>query len=111
MSTVKPTKKNERLKVLKTYKLYVGGAFPRSESGRYYELKNKKGQHIANIPDGSRKDFRDAVVIARGAQAKWKGKTAYNRSQIIYRIAEMLETRQACMYLAVNASMRVITLD
>jgi acyl-CoA reductase-like NAD-dependent aldehyde dehydrogenase len=82
-----------RLPVLKTYKIYVGGKFPRTESGRYYLLKDSKGQAIANICDCSRKDFRDSVVAARNAQASWASRSAYNRSQILYRIAEMLEGR------------------
>lgn len=84
-----------RISVQKTYKLYIDGQFPRTESGRYYKLENKKGDVLANICLGSRKDIRNAVVVARKAQPAWNGKTAYNRSQIIYRIAEMLETRAA----------------
>lgn len=84
-----------RLAVLKTYKLYIGGQFPRSESGRYYTLANKKGAVIANVSLSSRKDFRNAVVAARSAFAGWSGKSAFNRSQILYRIAEMLEGRKA----------------
>jgi acyl-CoA reductase-like NAD-dependent aldehyde dehydrogenase len=84
----------KRIEVLKTYKIYIGGQFPRTESGRYYPLKNKSGQTIANICLSSRKDFRNAVVAARGAFSGWSGKTAYNRSQILYRIAEMLEGRK-----------------
>lgn len=84
-----------RIPVLKTYKIYIGGEFPRTESGRYYELKNKKGDLIANLCLSSRKDLRDAIVAARGAQHKWAGKTAYNKGQILYRIAEMLEGRKA----------------
>jgi len=76
-----------RLPVKKTYKLFVGGAFPRSESGRTYEAQ---GQNVARA---SRKDLRDAVVAARGAQPKWAGATAYNRGQVLYRIAEMMESR------------------
>jgi acyl-CoA reductase-like NAD-dependent aldehyde dehydrogenase len=76
-----------RLPVKKTYKLYIGGAFPRSESGRTYEAQ---GQNVARA---SRKDVRDAVVAARGAQPKWAGATAYNRGQVLYRIAEMMEAR------------------
>lgn len=82
-----------RLPVLKTYKIYVGGKFPRTESGRYYLLKNPQGQPIANMCLSSRKDFRDAVVVARAAQSAWAGRTAFNRAQILYRIAEMLEGR------------------
>lgn len=85
----------ERIPVLKTYKLYIGGQFPRTESGRYYELKDKKKKLLANMCLSSRKDFRNAVVAARGAFAGWSGRSAFNRSQIIYRIAEMLEGRKA----------------
>jgi len=83
----------QRLPVLKTYKIYVGGKFPRTESGRYYLLKSSDGQPIANICDCSRKDFRDAVLAARAAQGAWAARSAYNRGQILYRIAEMLEGR------------------
>lgn len=85
----------ERLPVLKTYKIFVGGKFPRTESGRYYVLKGPKGNPLANICDCSRKDFRDAVIAARNAQGSWAGRSAYNRGQILYRIAEMLEGRTA----------------
>jgi acyl-CoA reductase-like NAD-dependent aldehyde dehydrogenase len=78
-----------RLPVKKTYKLYIGGAFPRSESGRTYEAEG------ANVAWGSRKDLRDAVRAARGAFPKWSSMTAYNRGQVVYRIAEMLESRRA----------------
>jgi acyl-CoA reductase-like NAD-dependent aldehyde dehydrogenase len=78
-----------RLPVKKTYKLYIGGAFPRSESGRTYEAEG------ANVARGSRKDLRDAVRAARGAFAGWSGMTAYNRGQVVYRIAEMLESRRS----------------
>lgn len=84
-----------RIEVLKTYKLYIGGQFPRTESGRYYPLLDKKKNVIANICLSSRKDFRNAVVAARGAFGGWSGRAAFNRSQILYRIAEMLETRKA----------------
>lgn len=84
-----------RLNVLKTYKIYIGGQFPRTESGRYYALQNKKGDTVANVCLSSRKDFRNAVVAARAAVTVWSGKTAFNRSQILYRIAEMLEGRKA----------------
>lgn len=83
-----------RLEVLKTYKLFIGGQFPRSESGRYYALTNSKKQTIANISLASRKDLRNAVVAARSAFEGWNGKTHFNRSQILYRIAEMLEGRK-----------------
>src|SRR5947207_11222548 len=82
-----------RLPVLKTYKIYIGGKFPRTESGRYYLLKNAAGEPLANICQCSRKDFRDAVVAARAAQSGWAKRSAYNRAQILYRIAEMLEGR------------------
>src|SRR5947208_3392154 len=84
-----------RLPVLKTYKIYVGGKFPRTESGRYYLLKSSDGQPIANVCDCSRKDFRDAVVAARAAQSSWAARSAFNRGQILYRISEMLEGRAA----------------
>ncbi|MHC0431142.1 aldehyde dehydrogenase family protein [Streptomyces sp. O3] len=85
---------SSRLGVLKTYKLYVGGKFPRSESGRVYEVTDTKGKWLANAPQSSRKDARDAVVAARKAFGGWSGATAYNRGQILYRIAEMLEGRR-----------------
>src|SRR5437667_9483250 len=83
----------ERLPVLKTYKIYIGGKFPRTESGRYYLLKNAKGKAVANVCLCTRKDFREAVVAARSAQSSWASKSAYNRGQILYRVAEMLEGR------------------
>lgn len=83
----------ERLDIQKTYKIYIGGQFPRTESGRYYPLESK-GKVIANMCLSSRKDLRNAVVAARGAFGGWSSKTAYNRSQILYRIAEMLEGRK-----------------
>ncbi|GGY27948.1 aldehyde dehydrogenase family protein [Streptomyces omiyaensis] len=83
-----------RLGVFKTYKLYVGGKFPRSESGRVYEVTDSKGNWLANAPLSSRKDARDAVVAARKAQGGWAGATAYLRGQILYRVAEMLEGRR-----------------
>ncbi|MBN1093875.1 aldehyde dehydrogenase family protein [Blastococcus sp. TML/M2B] len=86
---------NDRLAVRKTYKLYVGGAFPRSESGRTYEVTDAKGHFLANAAWASRKDARDAVVAARGAFAKWSGATAYNRGQVLYRVAEVMEGRHA----------------
>ncbi|MCD6066227.1 MAG: Aldehyde Dehydrogenase [Bacteroidetes bacterium] len=84
----------ERIDVLKTYKLFIGGQFPRTESGRYYPLMNVKNEVIANICLGSRKDFRNAVVAARAAFSGWSERAAFNRSQIVYRIAEMLEGRR-----------------
>jgi len=83
-----------RLDVRKTYKLYVGGAFPRSESGRSYEVTDGKGAFLANAAWASRKDTRDAVVAARSALGGWSGATAYNRGQVLYRVAEMLEGRR-----------------
>ena len=80
---------SDRLPVRKTYKLFIGGAFPRSESGRTYEAEG------ANVARGSRKDLRDAVRAARGAFPKWASLTAYNRGQVVYRIAEMLESRRS----------------
>jgi len=83
-----------RLEVKKTYKLFIGGKFPRSESGRVYKVNDHKGEFLANVAKASRKDSRDAVVAARAAQSGWAGATAYNRGQILYRIAEMLEDRR-----------------
>ncbi|MEW1655721.1 aldehyde dehydrogenase family protein [Streptomyces sp. NPDC093707] len=85
---------SERLAVFKTYKLYVGGKFPRSESGRVYEVTDAQGNWLANAPLSSRKDARDAVVAARKAFGGWSGATAYNRGQILYRVAEMLQGRR-----------------
>jgi acyl-CoA reductase-like NAD-dependent aldehyde dehydrogenase len=84
----------ERIPVAKTYKIYIGGKFPRTESGRYFALEDKRGQVIANVCRGSRKDFRNAVVAARGAQAGWAKASAYLRGQILYRVAELLEGRR-----------------
>jgi acyl-CoA reductase-like NAD-dependent aldehyde dehydrogenase len=87
---------SERLSVFKTYKLYVGGKFPRSESGRVYEVTGSKDENwLANAPLSSRKDARDAVVAARKAFGGWAGATAYNRGQVLYRVAEMLEGRRS----------------
>lgn len=83
----------ERINVLKTYKIFIGGKFPRTESGRFYQLNNRS-KAIANVCLSSRKDLRNAVVAARGAFERWSGATAYNRSQILYRIAEMMEGRK-----------------
>jgi acyl-CoA reductase-like NAD-dependent aldehyde dehydrogenase len=85
----------ERLGVRKTYKLYVGGAFPRSESGRSYEVRSADGRFLANAALASRKDARDAVVAARKAFGGWSGASAYNRGQVLYRVAEMLEGRRS----------------
>jgi acyl-CoA reductase-like NAD-dependent aldehyde dehydrogenase len=86
---------SDRLAVRKTYKLYVNGAFPRSESGRTYEVTDARGGFLANAALASRKDARDAVVAARGAFATWSGATAYNRGQVLYRVAEVMEGRAA----------------
>src|SRR5690606_36522383 len=83
-----------RLAIPKTYKLAIGGAFPRSESRRTYEVRSAKGRFLANAAQASRKDARDAVVAARAAQSGWAGATAYNRGQVLYRIAELLEGRR-----------------
>ncbi len=85
----------ERLGVRKTYKLFVGGAFPRSESGRTYAVTDAAGTFLANAALGSRKDARDAVTAARAAFPKWSGATAYNRGQVLYRVAELMEGRHA----------------
>jgi acyl-CoA reductase-like NAD-dependent aldehyde dehydrogenase len=85
---------SERLAVRKTYKLYIGGAFPRSESGRSYPVSSAKGELLAHAAQASRKDVRDAVVAARSAFGKWSTATAYNRGQVLYRVAEMLEGRR-----------------
>ncbi len=87
-------KQNERIAVAKTYKIYIGGKFPRTESGRYFTLEDGEGNVIANMCRGSRKDFRNAVVAARNAQSGWAKTSAYLRGQILYRIAEMLEGRR-----------------
>lgn len=84
-----------RLSVAKTYKLYVGGAFPRSESGRSYPVTDPQGRFLANAAQASRKDARDAVGAARKAFAGWSGATAYNRGQVLYRVAEVMEGRRA----------------
>lgn len=89
------SKKAERLPVMKTYKIFIGGKFPRTESGRYYQPKGSDGKPLANVCRSSRKDVRDAVVAARGAVGGWAGRSAFNRSQILYRIGEMLEGRSA----------------
>jgi len=89
------TSPKKRLEVLKNYKIYIGGQFPRTESGRYYIVTNNKGEQLANMCLSSRKDFRDAVVSARNAFKGWSARAAFNRGQILYRIAEMLEGRKA----------------
>ena len=85
---------SDRLEILKTYKTYIGGAFPRSESDRTYRVSNAKGVHLANACRCTRKDVRNAMVAARAAFAGWSGRSAYNRGQVLYRIAEMLEGRK-----------------
>jgi acyl-CoA reductase-like NAD-dependent aldehyde dehydrogenase len=90
-----PSADSTRLEVRKTYKLYVGGAFPRSESGRSYEVTDHKGRFLANASLASRKDARDAVGAARKAFGGWSGRTPYNRGQVLYRVAEVLEGRRA----------------
>src|SRR5207244_1356337 len=84
----------ERVPVLKTYKQFIGGAFPHSESGRSYVLQDAKGRPIANVCRGSRKDFREAVLKARGALEDWSGRSGYLRGQILYRLAELVEGRR-----------------
>ena len=93
-----------RLDVRKTYKLYLGGKFVRSESGKYLEAKGPDGAHLDNYSWASRKDFRDAVVAARAAQDGWAKATAYNRGQILYRAAEMLESRREALAAEVSRS-------
>ncbi|MDQ2587203.1 aldehyde dehydrogenase family protein [Saccharothrix yanglingensis] len=95
---------SDRIAVAKTYKLYVGGGFPRSESGRSYPVVDAKGAFLANAAQGSRKDARDAVVAARKAFAGWSGATAYNRGQVLYRVAEVLEGRREQFAAEVAAS-------
>jgi acyl-CoA reductase-like NAD-dependent aldehyde dehydrogenase len=103
-----PTKakstESERLRVRKTYKLYIGGAFPRSESGRSYPVHAPSGELLANAAQASRKDLRDAVLAARKAFAGWSGATAYNRGQVLYRVAEMLDGRREQFAAEVAAS-------
>lgn len=93
-----------RIDVKKTYKLYIGGAFPRSESGRTYVVNDAKGALLANASQASRKDARDAVVAARKAFGGWSGRTAYNRGQVVYRIAEVLEGRREQFVAEIRAS-------
>jgi len=93
-----------RIDVRKTYKLYIGGAFPRSESAYSYEVTDSKGAFVANAALASRKDARDAVGAARKAFAGWSGRTAYNRAQVLYRVAEVMEDRRAQFVQAVSQS-------
>ena len=85
----------ERIDVLKTYKIFIGGKFPRTESGRYFHVKNDTGELLANMCLSSRKDFRNAVVAARKVQKSWESASALNKGQVLYRIAEMLEGRKS----------------
>jgi acyl-CoA reductase-like NAD-dependent aldehyde dehydrogenase len=94
----------QRIEVRKTYKLYIGGAFPRSESGRSYEVADSRGTFLANVAMGSRKDARDAVVAARTAFGKWSTATAYSRGQVLYRVAELMEGRRAQFVAEVGAA-------
>ena len=93
-----------RIDVRKTYKQYIGGAFPRGESGHSYVVNDAKGAFVANASLASRKDARDAVVAARKAFGSWSGRTAYNRAQILYRVAEVMEDRRPQFVLAVQQS-------
>jgi acyl-CoA reductase-like NAD-dependent aldehyde dehydrogenase len=103
-TATRSTGADARVDVRKTYKLYIGGKFPRSESGRSYEVVDGRGRFLANAAQGSRKDARDAVVAARGAFAGWAGTTAYNRGQVLYRVAEVMEGRRAQFVAEVRAS-------
>ena len=101
------TKKISRVEIKKTYKLYINGAFPRSESGRTFEVNGKKGEFIANAALASRKDLRDAVTAARASHSGWSKASAYNRGQILYRIAEMLEGRATQFESEVSLTSRI----
>ncbi|HEY7822763.1 MAG TPA: aldehyde dehydrogenase family protein [Acidimicrobiia bacterium] len=98
-----------RIEVRKTHKLFIGGAFPRSESGRTYEVTDANGEFIANVAQASRKDARDAVLAARSAFAKWSTATAYNRGQVLYRIAEVMEGRREQFIAEIEAGEGVST--
>jgi acyl-CoA reductase-like NAD-dependent aldehyde dehydrogenase len=98
-----------RLDIKKTYKLYIGGKFPRSESGRYLPAQSAKGEHLDNYAHASRKDFRDAVTAARTAAEGWSKATAYNRGQILYRAAEMLQNRASELVAEIARSASVST--
>jgi len=100
-----------RTTVRKTYKLWVNGEFVRSESGRAYAVHDAAGAFWANVPQASRKDLRDAVAAARKAQAGWAKRTAYNRGQILYRVAEMLETRRDALRAELQAIMGISASD
>jgi acyl-CoA reductase-like NAD-dependent aldehyde dehydrogenase len=95
LSEEKENGTRKRLEILKTYKIYIGGQFPRTESGRYYIPENSAGKKLANVCLSSRKDFRDAQLAARAAFGGWSGRAAFNRGQVLYRMAEMLEGRKA----------------
>ncbi|TMB48324.1 MAG: aldehyde dehydrogenase family protein [Chloroflexi bacterium] len=101
----------ERLEVRKTYKLYIGGQFPRTESGRAYEVFDARGRLLANACRATRKDIRDAVRAARKAVPDWAGKTAFNRGQILYRIAELMEGRREQFVAEVMAAEGVAAID
>jgi acyl-CoA reductase-like NAD-dependent aldehyde dehydrogenase len=98
---------SQRLQIKKTYKLYIGGKFPRSESGRYLSARSAKGNHLDNYSHASRKDLRDAVTAARAAVEAWSNATPYNRGQILYRAAEMLQNRAAELTNEINRSTNV----
>ncbi len=98
-----------RVAVRKTYKLFIGGAFPRSESGRTYPISDGQGGFVANVAQASRKDVRDAVAAARKAQPGWAAATAYNRGQVLYRVAEMLEGRRSQFVDEVGAAEGITT--
>lgn len=99
-----------RAPILKTYKLFIGGQFPRTESGHYYQICDPRTKKpLANVCRGSRKDLREAVKAARGALSGWSGKTAYNRGQILYRMAEVLEKRKAELIEEIDSMMRAGT--
>ena len=100
-----------RTDVRKTYKLYIGGAFPRSESGRTYLVNDASGALLANASKASRKDARDAVKAARSAFGGWSGRTAYNRGQVVYRVAEVLESRRAQFEAEIAAALGVGTAE
>ena len=85
----------EHMPVDKTFKLFIGGAFPRSESGRTFQVHSADGDLLANAAKASRKDLREAVKAARSAQPGWAGRTAYNRGQVLYRVAEVMESRRS----------------
>jgi acyl-CoA reductase-like NAD-dependent aldehyde dehydrogenase len=105
--TASPNGRGSRIEVRKTYKLYVGGAFPRSESGRSYLVSSADGTPLANAVRASRKDLRDAVRAARNAFTGWAGRTAMNRGQVLYRVAELMEGRRDQFIAEVGAAERL----